>query len=191
MAGERRTWMMFVDGENFTIRAQELVKVGGFKLTEGRWYRRDTFVWMPDLPPVRSLNYKSYLADPGLRAYYYTSLKADTPTIEAVRSELWEIGFTPSVFKKVRPDEKAKGVDISLTKDMLSHAFLNHYEVAVLVAGDGDYVPLVEEVKRQGKLVVCAFFKDHGLNDGLRLVCDEYHDLQSFFMSSWMNKKSE
>ena len=26
---------------------------------------------------------------------------------------------------------------------------------AVLIAGDGDYVPLVEEVKRHGKLVLC------------------------------------
>jgi len=31
---------------------------------------------------------------------------------------------------------------------MLSHAFLDHYEVACLVTGDADYIPLVEEVKR-------------------------------------------
>src|SRR4051794_12186407 len=45
----------------------------------------------------------------------------------------------------------AKGVDISLTKDMLVQAFLGNYDIAVLVAADGDYLPVVEEVKRLGK----------------------------------------
>ena len=31
--------------------------------------------------------------------------------------------------------------------------FEDHYDVAVLIAGDGDYVPLVEEVKSLGKVV--------------------------------------
>ena len=44
-----------------------------------------------------------------------------------------------------KPAAKAKGVDIALTTDMLSNAFLGNYDVAVLVAGDGDYVPLVEQ----------------------------------------------
>ena len=43
---------------------------------------------------------------------------------------------------------RAKGVDIALTKDLLSHAFLDNYDAVVLVAGDGDYVPVVEELKR-------------------------------------------
>jgi len=40
---------------------------------------------------------------------------------------------------------------------MLSNAIDNNYEVAVLVAGDADYVPLVEEVKRRGKMVILCF----------------------------------
>jgi len=47
---------------------------------------------------------------------------------------------------------------------MLSHAFLNNYDVATLIAGDADYVPLVEEVKRLGKVVYVLFFVSNGLS---------------------------
>ena len=33
---------------------------------------------------------------------------------------------------------RSKGVDIILTKDMLSHAFPGNFDAALLVAGDGD-----------------------------------------------------
>jgi hypothetical protein len=49
-------------------------------------------------------------------------------------TNLWELGFSPEVFKKDKQTDKANGVDLSLTKDMLSHAFMNHYDAAVLVS---------------------------------------------------------
>jgi uncharacterized LabA/DUF88 family protein len=108
-------------------------------------------------------------------------MKADDPTIAKATEQLWNLGFSPKVFKKVRKEDKAKGVDIALTKDMLSHAYQSHYEVACLIAGDGDYVPLVEEVKRMGKIVVCLFFEKHGLSPDLRIACDEFFDLERPF----------
>ena len=62
-----------------------------------------------------------------------------------------------------------KGVDISLAKDLLSHAFLDNYDYAILYSGDGDYVPLVEEVKRIGKNVMVCFFDTDCLNKELKL----------------------
>lgn len=120
-----------------------------------------------------------------VRAYYYTSLIGDAPLIEDINSLLWSLEFTPHVFKKVRKDQKAKGVDISLTKDMLSDAFLNHYDVAVLVAGDGDYVPLVEAVKNRGKRVICYFFANNGMSTDLSHACDEFYDLSQDFEVRW------
>jgi len=169
--------MMFVDGENLTFRAQETAAKHKIPLPEGRRYRKDTFIWPFSTLPTIAVPSGKYLAAMGQRAYYYTSIKGDDVAIATVKQNLWDLGFSPQVFKKVRQEEKAKGVDISLTKDMLSHAFFGHYEVACLVAGDGDYVPLVEEVKRHGKLVVCMFFSDCGLNPTLKLVCDEFIDL--------------
>jgi uncharacterized LabA/DUF88 family protein len=104
-----------------------------------------------------------------------------------VREAIWKLGFTPEVFRKDKSSQKSKGVDITLTKDVLSHAFMNNYDVAVLIAGDGDYVPLVQEVKRLGKGVEVLLFAGNGLglNPELRLACDTFHRLDEFFIEQW------
>lgn len=48
---------------------------------------------------------------------------------------------------------RQKGVDTLVAVDMLVGAFTKIYGVAVLVAGDGDYVPVVREVRRRGVMV--------------------------------------
>jgi uncharacterized LabA/DUF88 family protein len=185
-----RSWMMFVDGENLTARAERFASEAGLTLTEGTRYQRETFIWMPNIKPTICIDQNrmnTVLAWSGIRAYYYTSMKADDPAIQETRHKLWTIGFTPYVFKKVRKEDKAKGVDIALTKDMLTHAANQHYEVACLVAGDGDYVPLVEEVKRMGRIVVCMFFSgsSSGLSQDLKLACDDFYDLNRVFDVAW------
>jgi uncharacterized LabA/DUF88 family protein len=184
--------MMFVDGENFTVRGERFASESGLTLTEGPRYQKDTFLWLPNVQPTYALDrskIKASLSPRGIRAYYYTSMKADDPAVAATREKLWSLDFTPAVFKKIRKEDKAKGVDIALTKDMLVHAAHNHYEVACLVAGDGDYVPLVEEVKRMGKIVVCIFFSGNGSKSGLspslKLACDEFYDIGRIFDSTW------
>ena len=79
-------------------------------------------------------------------------------------------------------------MDIALTKDMLSHAFLGNYGVAVLVAGDGDYVPLIGEVKRLGKRVHLVFFEGEGLNPKLKLASDEFLDVTRQFLERWRSR---
>src|SRR3954453_11123854 len=147
-------YMVFVDGENLTLRAQELAKQRDWTLVEGECYRRDVLIWFPNRPGNTvahsspsdlSTWHDDYLCGAPIRAMYYTSMVGDEPAIRSATESLWNLGFSPAVFKKDRRDQKAKGVDIALTKDMLSHAYLNNYDCAVLIAGDGDYVPLVEE----------------------------------------------
>jgi uncharacterized LabA/DUF88 family protein len=120
-----------------------------------------------------------------LRAHYYTSVGGDIQAQEKVREALWQIGFAPAVFKKDTQSKKSKGVDIALARDMLAHAFRDNYDAAVLVAGDGDYLPLLEEVRRLGKLIHIVFFRSSGLNDSLRLEADIFHDLAALFLDRW------
>ena len=56
--------------------------------------------------------------------------------IAGVTEALWKLGFQPEVYKKAKGQVKAKGVDIALSKDFLSNAFLHNYDVAVFVAGE-------------------------------------------------------
>jgi uncharacterized LabA/DUF88 family protein len=55
------------------------------------------------------------------------------------------------------------------------------------VAGDGDYVPLVDEIKRRGKNIHVAFFEGEGLglNPELRLRADGFRPLEQPFEISW------
>ncbi len=178
--------MAFVDGENFTIRGQKVAVTNGLQLAEGDWYKKDCFLWIPGWRGHQRV-YSGYMTiqQCAVRASYYTSVSGDDQAVAAVKDRLWQIGFTPQVFKKGKQDQKAKGVDIALTKDMLSHAFLANYQVAVLVAGDGDYVPLVEEIKRLGKRVYLLFFADEGLSPTLKLAVDEFYDLTPRFLDEW------
>ncbi len=51
-----------------------------------------------------------------------------------------------------------KGVDTLIATDMVSMAFLGHYDIAFLVSGDGDLAPAVEAVKAAGKQIIVAAF---------------------------------
>jgi uncharacterized LabA/DUF88 family protein len=183
-----RRWMLFVDGENFTIRAQDLAQKKQIALIQGDFYLEDVFVWLPKVEATDAIIYSA--AQPriqghAIRSHFYTSAEGDGDRITTIRECLWKLKFHPEVFKKTRRDQKAKGVDIALSRDMLTHAFFNNYDVAILISGDGDYVPLVSEVKRLGKVVYVAFFEDSGLNPELRLSADLFADIGSSFLSHW------
>jgi NYN domain len=182
-----RRWMLFVDGENLTARAQRVVKDAGVRLLEGRFYSRDTFVWIPYWPASSGMTVGGDnipLQARGVRAYYYASVVGDQQKIRSVQEALFDMQFTPKVFKKPK-NRPSKAVDITLATDMLGHAHRNDYDVAVLCAGDGDYVPLVEEVKRLGKGVRVAFFEGSGLSDELRLASDTVLYLDDLFLRWW------
>ena len=165
-------WMQFVDGENLTIRAQVLFRDMGLNLEENAFYRKDSVL----LPNPQFWSNFNWMEPTAVRSFYYTSIIGDDILIQGVRRQLWDCGHEPHVFKRIRGETKAKGVDIALTKDMLSHAFRENYDTAVLVAGDGDYVPLIEEVKRLGKQVIVAFIGGV-TNENLRLASDRFNDI--------------
>jgi uncharacterized LabA/DUF88 family protein len=61
-----------------------------------------------------------------------------------------------------RPDGALveKGIDVAIAVEALSLAHQNAYDACLLVSGDGDYVELVEAIKRLGKHVEVAMFKN-------------------------------
>lgn len=72
-----------------------------------------------------------------------------------------------------------KEVDVSLAVDMLEHALLNHYDVAILVSGDRDYIPVIQRVQASGKRVEVASYEDFISSDNeLILTADVYHKLK-------------
>src|SRR5829696_1075755 len=99
-----RNWMLFVDGENLTMRGQELAKRQGQQFVPCRLYRRDSFVWMGTYQAAQSLTNAReasiHVEQFAIRAYYYTSVQGDEVALQEVREHLRALGFTPRVFKR-------------------------------------------------------------------------------------------
>jgi uncharacterized LabA/DUF88 family protein len=69
-----------------------------------------------------------------------------------------------------------KGIDVTLAVDALGLAHVDAYDTALLVSGDGDYVELVEALKRLGKHVECTMFRNQSAGILLEYV-DVFHPL--------------
>ncbi len=81
------------------------------------------------------------------------------------------LGF--GALRGLKKKAKQKGVDAQIAVDMLVGAFSSLFDIAVLIAGDADFVPVVEEVKRRGVMVALAA-PANSLSDDLRRVADRY-----------------
>jgi uncharacterized LabA/DUF88 family protein len=53
---------------------------------------------------------------------------------------------------------EVKGDDIHLATDLISNAYENKYDTAIIVSGDEDFVPAIKKVQTLGKIVENAYF---------------------------------
>ena len=67
--------------------------------------------------------------------------------------------------------KRQKGVDTLIAIDMITKAFQNQYDEAILIAGDRDFVKVVEAVKHIGPIVSGAYFENH-ISEELKLEFD-------------------
>ena len=72
-----------------------------------------------------------------------------------------------------------KGVDILLATDMITHSFKNNYDVAILVAGDNDYVGAIQAIKDNGNNLEVALFGKERTSMQLRNVADRVIPINS------------
>ena len=175
-------WMMFVDGENLTIRGREILGDLLDDKEQAKYHRKDTYLWPPKHHGARArddLRVSGELEYLSVRSYYYTAVQGNEEDMLEAETALVQMKFQPRIFKKPK-NRPSKGVDISITVDALHHAQQNHYDVAVFVAGDKDYIPLLEAVKRHGKRVIVSFFAQSTPIE-LKNCADEFID----FMQIW------
>jgi hypothetical protein len=188
--------MLFVDGENWTIRGRELAAAASVPLTPGPFYIPEAFLWYPGRPARKSSTLfdrwlaKHELEDLAVRSYYFGTVVGDADLVNETRATIHRVGFDPRIFKKEKKTRPTKAVDISLATEMLGHAHLDHFDVGVLLAGDGDYVPLVEAVKRLGKRVWVGFFDQYAARE-LQLVPDLYFTITDDLLNAWRTAGSK
>lgn len=57
-----------------------------------------------------------------------------------------------------------KGIDTAIVTDMISLAWENAWDAAILVSSDRDYIPLVELLANKGLKVINAYFAPQGVH---------------------------
>jgi uncharacterized LabA/DUF88 family protein len=169
--------MVFVDGENLAIRYANALKQGGGMPKPGVAHLPNVAVWSDELSPRSNVLPGTRI----IRKHFYTSVQGDVSSVRDAADWIKQLGFeAPRVFKKTKT-KGSKQVDISLATDMLLHAFRKHYQIAVLVAGDEDYVPLVRAVQAEGARVHVWFLLE-GLSPLLRHEADYFVDLTPYLL---------
>jgi len=76
-----------------------------------------------------------------------------------------------------------KGIDVQLATDMITHNFKNNYDIAILVAGDNDFVGAIQAVKDNGKHIEVALFGKLGTSRQLRAVADRVIPINARLLS--------
>ena len=72
---------------------------------------------------------------------------------------------------------------------MIEQAYLDNYDVAVLISGDGDFDHAVRAVVRKGKHVENAYFRE-GRSRALRNSCSRFIEFDNAFLASCFMAKS-
>ncbi len=99
------------------------------------------------------------------RVTYYDASPEEESEIPAGLVAYWnavellpstDLGFGTLRGRSRRRPRRQKGVDTLLAVDMLVGAFTDIFSVAILVTGDADFVPVVNEVRRRGVAVAVA-----------------------------------
>lgn len=162
--------MFFVDGENLAMTYGRVLD--GAPPLPHVVYRPNIYVWS------HLLNMERHAHCEVVRRHYYTSMQGDSDRRDEVAADLRNVGIeAPRVFPRTK-SRGSKRVDISLAVDMLRHAHYQNYDMAVLVAGDEDYVPLVEAVTAAGRRVTLWFF-EKSLSPALAKAVDYVFDIGS------------
>jgi len=83
--------------------------------------------------------------------------------------DLMHAGIEPK-YVPMSENQGEKGVDVALAVDALQVGLGGKVDVAVLVTGDGDFVPLVRALNKQGVRVLVAYFEFESKDGGRSFI---------------------
>jgi uncharacterized LabA/DUF88 family protein len=169
--------MTFVDGSNLLIELGKL-GVGEILAEKPSIECLDLALRSTTIMTAKSVGWDHHL----IRRHWFGSFVGDEPYKDQLLDKLRKYRFDGHLFR--RRGNREKGVDIALTKEMLINAFADNYDEALLIAGDEDYVGLVEDLKRYGVIIHGAFLES-GVAPALRRACDDFLDPSRLSGREW------
>lgn len=90
-------------------------------------------------------------------AYVFDSCCESDPKYKLMIA-LQRAGFRAVIRKFDKNQTEQKEVDVALATRLLSGAYTDQYDTAIVVSGDRDFIPAIEEVQSLGKKVETAAF---------------------------------
>ena len=174
-AGANRRVMIFIDGSNL----YHVLKQNVFK--QDLDYRK----FAEKLSGNREL----------IRTYYYNIRQEspDNPALAASQDRflnaLYETEYLEvklGIWKQRGNTMVEKGVDVMIASDLISHAYEDHYDTAILVSGDADFYPALQVVKDTGKQVEVAAFDSNLSAEAARMTDRLIKFNRSWFDDLWM-----
>lgn len=172
--------LIFIDGENITLRYEEMLKQGR-KPSVGNVHIPGCFIWNQNILNDQYWSIK--------RLSYYTSVCGDDAFVREIRAKIantvyisdphpdGRVEFTsqmiPFVRKKPSKSKKESVCDIAIAVDVMRACYRDHAEGVWIFSGDGDFLQLIAEAVHSGKRVYQSALSS-GLNEELRYVVDEF-----------------
>lgn len=181
MASKRA--IVFIDGNNFYHRAKragiapstiDYLKLSGFICSKFGLFLRKTIYYnsIPDIRDGKEKYYAHMRFLSGLEAlpnFEVRSRKLQTHSnrelIEEKARLLASLGLCAKCGPKVEKNcmacigdagKKEKGIDVWLAVEMIELALKGEYDFAVLVSGDGDFIPALKLILSNGKKIKSA-----------------------------------
>ncbi len=107
-----------------------------------------------------------------IRTNYYSGVRGDIPQQTSFLKLLrhFEIQVITKLLKKrtiicdrckyVKQTYMEKGIDVSLSTDLLWYACQNSYDIGIIITGDADFLPTIERVRLVGKKIELWGFRN-------------------------------
>jgi uncharacterized LabA/DUF88 family protein len=77
-------------------------------------------------------------------------------------------------YDKSRNEQKE--VDVAMACEMVVHALRDNYDVAIVVSGDRDFIPAIQQIQAAGKMVEVAAFRN-AVGKEMKVAADRFYDL--------------
>jgi len=187
---------MYVDGESHFLRSRQCWKELHGEAAELQQAKHIHFNGPTVVDPKAKIFWNPPMRNSPqcpARAVYFTSVVGDADEVFKINLRLRRgLDMEPFVVQETKQlaknrdnalqlasiIEKPKGVDIALSVRMLQDAYSNNYDMCVLVSSDVDFLPVIEAVRRMGKTVMVAGYKN-GLatKSPLLYVPDNFYDM--------------
>ncbi len=175
---------VYVDNSNVWIEGQRIsaVKKGLAKSTHDAMERKVLAHWSYDFGRLYELACPS-----GMKIGRSILFGSRPPVNDSLWQRAEAGGFQVTALDR-NAANKEKKVDTSLTQ-MINDDYIDHMkpergDMLVLVAGDGDFVPTINSLKRRGIRVRVVFWR-HATSRELREAADEFVELDPHF--DWLS----